>query len=454
MLSTLYTAALAAQQQCDLSKPAAHVCDSFCNYQCSFFNTSLGETGAPSNITLYRLTPKNVTGIQNKDTGDAPGDISFLLSRKNLTQECALDPKGWGCFLDGDNLYGKFTVEFDGNYGPYFECNPIAVYEEASTLRDPITEWGVSSWPSPKWSDTRDFECGQGCMQPTRIDGHASCNEYEAPRNGTYGFGGAYQCFCDGTGRHNKTIGREAPPYAGLPAPGPSTWVPQCRLAYEQVYEFWKPSRCVKGTPLRQVSGWSFESVTAIACDACSADSACTGWRTDDNKTATLLTGHISASSDDCIGGKKHYSHHGGAGTNWGSAGDLGGFWYSTPITAECKHGAPLGTDGCAWRVVEETYRNASCVDGLVDAAVEAYGAACFATCTQPLNRTATDYLNCYKNTLLGDAAFNLTAMPQKQIVEKWSAGFGDGGCPVVQPAKCEGEQCGDGGGVGRAAAA
>ena len=63
------------------------------------------------------------------------------------------------------------------------------------------------------------------------------------------------------------------------------------------------------------MSGWSFESVTAIACDACSSDSACTGWRTDDNKTATLLTGHISASSDDCVGGKKHYSHHGGSGT-------------------------------------------------------------------------------------------------------------------------------------------
>ena len=77
-------------------------------------------------------------------------------------------------------------------------------------------------------------------------------------------------------------------------------------------------------------------------------DSACSGWRTDDNKTATLLTGHISASSDDCVGGKKHFSHHGGAGTNWGSAGDLGGFWYSTPITAGCKNGAPLGTDGCA----------------------------------------------------------------------------------------------------------
>ena len=78
-------------------------------------------------------------------------------------------------------------------------------------------------------------------MQPTRIDGHASCNEYEAPRNGTYGFGGAYQCFCDGTGRHNKTIGREAPPYAGLPAPGPDVGRAQfIRRAILGPRNFWR----------------------------------------------------------------------------------------------------------------------------------------------------------------------------------------------------------------------
>ena len=87
------------------------------------------------------------------------------------------------------------------------------------------------------------------------------------------------------------------------------------------------------------------------------------------------------------------------------------GAGYSTPISAECKNGAPLGADGCAWRVLTATYRNASCVDGRVDSAVEAYNTACFGHCAQPLNRTSDCYLNCYKNALLGDASLNLTAM-------------------------------------------
>ena len=45
---------------------------------------------------------------------------------------------------------------------------------------------------------------------------------------------------------------------------------------------------------------------------------------------------------------------------------------------------------------------------------------------------------------LLGDAAFNLTAMPHHQIITPWEAGFGPGGCPVIEPAHCEGTQCGD----------
>ena len=35
-----------------------------------------------------------------------------------------------------------------------------------------------------------------------------------------------------------------------------------------------------------------------------------------------------------------------------------------------CAAGRRLGEGGCSWRVVEATYRNASCVDGLVDSAV------------------------------------------------------------------------------------
>ena len=198
-----------------MSRPAGEVCEDFCTSKCSFYNESLGETGQPTNITVYRITPKNTTGIQNKDTGDAPGDISFYLARKNLTQQCARDPTSFGCFLDGDNIYGKFVVEIDGQYGPYFECNPINVYGDEDGRRSitgEAAEWGETNYPQPSFIDTRTFECGQGCLSPTKDD----CHIYKEV-NGSQGFGGGYQCFCDGTARHNKTVGREAPPFAGAP---------------------------------------------------------------------------------------------------------------------------------------------------------------------------------------------------------------------------------------------
>jgi hypothetical protein len=90
----------------------------FCNYRCGFYNTTAGETGRPINLTVYRITPFNTSGIRNKNTGDAAGDVGFFLSRKNITQQCAKDPHSFGCFLDGDNMYGQFTVEVDGQWGP------------------------------------------------------------------------------------------------------------------------------------------------------------------------------------------------------------------------------------------------------------------------------------------------------------------------------------------------
>jgi len=406
-------------------------CADFCNDRCSFFNSSLGETGRPFNKTVWRWTPKNVTGIQNKDTGDAPGDISFFLSKKSLAQECARDPTGWGCFLDGDNLYGRFIVEMDGQLGPYFECNPENVIEP-----------GGLPWKPRHWVDTQTFACGQGCLQPVRGEGCGTTHRHE--RNGTYGFGGAMMCTCDGTRRHERTVGRELPPFAAGRRVGPAAWPPQCNLAY-YAGDRHHPgvNECLDGAVLANVSGWDFMATSAAACDACTADARCTGWRTADNLTAELLTGPLAPTkAKACIAGNKYHSRHGG-GVSWGTAGSLGGFWFSTPISAECAAGAPLGTDGCAWRVVASTYRNASCVDGRVDAAVEVYGKACFESCAQPLNHTSSCYLRCYKNTLLGDPALNLTAMPHEKIVAPWKGGFDVGGCPEVTPAPCEGPQCG-----------
>ena len=108
-------------------------CDDFCTGKCSFFNVTRGEHGFPENKTLYRLTPTNVTGVRNKDTGDAPGDVSFFLSKKNLTQQCAADPTSWGCFLDGTNIYGRF--------GPYFvsSCLNNAIEQSLAIKRLPPT---------------------------------------------------------------------------------------------------------------------------------------------------------------------------------------------------------------------------------------------------------------------------------------------------------------------------
>ena len=120
--------------------------------------------------------------------------------------------------------------------------------------------------PTPAWVDTRTFECGQGCLQPTADN----CHDREQ-RNGTSSFGGGFSCWCDGTGRHNKSVGREAPPFHGGSTPGPAWWVPQCKLGFYEAKTRLgeQPVRCVKGKALRTVQGWDFQSVSAAACDAC-----------------------------------------------------------------------------------------------------------------------------------------------------------------------------------------
>lgn len=402
---------------CDTSKPSQDVCSDFCNYKCGFYNTSLGEDGHARNITLYRLTPTNVTGLRNKNTGDAPGDVSYYMSKKNLTQECASHPTSMGCLLDGQNLYGAFVVEVSSQYGPYQECNPAHV---GRTPEDPL------------WKDTRQFVCDMDCFDPT----YSGCpeNPKYPHKNGT-GWGGGYNCWCDGTRRHEKTVGREPMPFAHSYTPGPKWWPAVCSMDYAQL----KTSACVAGKVYKQVRGWSFESTAAMACDACSKDVHCTGWATTDNRTAELFLGKLTPSGDACLGGAKYESKY-----HFGTIGQVGGLWYTTPVAGECAQGKPLGTDGCSWRMVSYQYKNASCVDKLVDGEVEAHGKACFNTCMQPLNRTSNCYLHCYRNTMIGDPSYNISAMKDDQIVKSFERGFADDRlCALVQPAHCSGPQCG-----------
>ncbi|CAJ1352115.1 unnamed protein product [Effrenium voratum] len=206
---SLLGAASAVLPSCDLKKPTAEVCEEYCTSKCSFYNRSAGDTGQPSTLKLYRLTPPNVTGLRNKNTGDPRGDMGYWLSKKNMSVVCAQDPLAHGCVDYANNLYGIFTVEVDGQFGPYLQCNPVQ---------------GGGSHPEfdPLWKDSSNFSCGQSCVVATT----KGCYNYGMPdKNGTSGWGD-FHCFCDGSQRDGRSVGRAQPPFL---APSTKAFVaPQC----------------------------------------------------------------------------------------------------------------------------------------------------------------------------------------------------------------------------------
>eukprot|EP00928_Gymnodinium_smaydae_P026092 TRINITY_DN2058_c0_g1_i2.p1 TRINITY_DN2058_c0_g1~~TRINITY_DN2058_c0_g1_i2.p1 ORF type:complete len:678 (-),score=68.43 TRINITY_DN2058_c0_g1_i2:33-2018(-) len=219
LLGNGLVASASAIPPCNLSKQADDMCEDFCNYRCGLYNSSAGDTGRRQNLTLYRLTPTNVTGLQNKNTGDAPGDIGYWLTTKNLTRMCARDPEAHGCIADGSNIYGRFVVEMDGLFGPYMECNPR---QHGGT--DPVYK--------PEWKDSRDFVCGQGCLFPTMTGCH-DFSPYPA-YNATSGAFGA-QCHCHSNRRDAITVGRAQPAFLNRESYGvPTAWGPQCQSGYKK----------------------------------------------------------------------------------------------------------------------------------------------------------------------------------------------------------------------------
>ena len=123
-LAAAVAVAQAAQCNSSESQTDAEVeqtCASFCDGKCSFYNKSSAlpaDQAKPLNLTLYRITPQHVLGIANRNTGDPPGDVGFFLSRKTLAAECEKDPSNIRCFLAGIDIFGKFEVEMDGEFGP------------------------------------------------------------------------------------------------------------------------------------------------------------------------------------------------------------------------------------------------------------------------------------------------------------------------------------------------
>jgi hypothetical protein len=125
----------------------------------------------------------------------------------------------------------------------------------------------------------------------------------------------------------------------------------------------------------------------------------------------------------------------------------LGGSWFSTPREGKCNAGKRPGHGAqgeCTWRMVAGTYKNTSCVDAQLDAAVETHGKTCFATCPSQASPAYADcYLSCYFDSVGGNVTAPggaLAAMTKSQLVTPWTRAIQEedptkGGCP-----RCHGE--------------
>ena len=103
------------------SDPFKHTdcnCTAYCAGKCAI-NTTLGNS--KHNELLYRMTPYVARTLTNKNTGDVKGDTSFVLSRKDISENCLKNPNSPVCFFNGDDpnstdLVMEFDVELDGQW--------------------------------------------------------------------------------------------------------------------------------------------------------------------------------------------------------------------------------------------------------------------------------------------------------------------------------------------------
>jgi hypothetical protein len=140
-------------------------CADFCDGACPY-RANMSFDGA-ENLTVYRLTPWNVTDLVNHNTGTAAGDVGFMLKLyMQGASSCTPPFVTRECFLADKPLVGRFNVEFDASYGPYLKCNP--------TNDDNSTEWlNMTRWlcaygypGSRAWTCVRvRMTCARACVR-------------------------------------------------------------------------------------------------------------------------------------------------------------------------------------------------------------------------------------------------------------------------------------------------
>ena len=358
---------------CDSQPPCS--CDTFCAGSCA-----INATGR-ENKTLYRMTMNGVDGITSKNTGDAAGDTSFVISMRTQAFGCLKTPGSPACKAvaqfhgdspDNTDVITEVVVEFDGNWGPYRYCNPLNV-------SDPLR----GGWHCAAAIDLSPPNLTATCKANfSTIGGYAFTHMKGELLQGV-------------TTEECCAAALHAATSAGLPF---WTWFPN--------------GTCAVGTP---TSGAAVPlNGAALGYDRKYAPTHCDCPRAQAQAGRENLTAVFSGAS---AGALAKYP--------------VGGEWYSTPAAGECAPGHAAGdSSGCAWRLVQTTkIINASCMYRTLEAAVEALAPACFAACPQPSNATSACFLSCFNTAV--------THATMAQLLAPWSAAFA-GACPLCADVTCK----------------
>ena len=470
--------------------PLCTSCQSLCNGTCTLPGPFNGPRGSVQNITITRMTPANLLILDDKDTGDLRGDLTFNLMETAIPIECnhVLDNTTAGdCtgqsthswLLNKDLVYVRWVIEFNGIYAPYRLCN---------ILPNDTTTWACKGG---KNYGQKDFTDAESC--PTLTAPWTPC----AAR------------FANAVGWESSTFNHTGPK---LPPPPPS---PQCVAA---VRAMCRPSDattfsscyacvavnktnkaafiaagCAKseisslalslngvtdGCPapplplapscLAQLraSKCSLNASTAPSKDATKACIRC--FRTESQRRANnslspanLTAAHCPVSTahdaEDDMGFLEvlrnatcplYREPEADSNATWQGwkpntrmlAERLNGHWFSTTSTGRCRGAArPGDASPCTWRpVLMARVVNYTCVQKRLGVAAITAQPACFAKCEDgkepyPLPKPSDCWSECYFNTLLGNATKGYKARTGSQIVAPFEAAFApesEGGCP------------------------
>lgn len=367
-------------------------------------------TGRAKNITVYRITPRNYTGMTNFDTGDAQGDVFFGIYELGIPELCQSQSSARlpQCenvpilSIPNFNVYGEFLLEYEDRFGEYNECNPDRT--------------------------TGIFAC------KTQENRHGGC-WYDNPRF-LADFSDVCdksQCECDYIS--TTAVGKEPLPF-GSHTPLPPKWPDTCKA------EFVPYAVSIEDRPIKSLQ----DTTLADCCTACSESGSgffgCSGYSYDNTSSVCNLYSHPRHFVKPTTGvtcGFRSSAHSGLLGRIAQFSDIMNGTWYSTEKPGECQEGQVVGKD-CAWRMVAQTRNvNSSCVNDNVVNVVIKRNSSCFEGCGPDQHkRSSTCWIDCLFNIITGNEQTN-SAMTAAEIVAPFVTSFKTddptkGGCPTIPP--------------------